>query len=380
MTFEREIMSAVCLGVVWVNTLLICAHASGQFSRLSRLRRKMKPAAPGQVGVVKGGFVAGAVASGQASGLDESTRGEASRLGGSAPGGSALDASLHAQSGVGLFVSDQVSVLAPTFSLMQTARSRGDGKIYFHDQDTRCAIPRGHLQVDGTLGGSSGPPTRLEVRPEGADHTWVWPTTQAVRAELACSGVEEFDALAKPALQGKGTPRAIELSIPADVELFVFGALSEDARAITPAVVSNDELSIASAALPPSLGPRPRASRSAEGSSAQPAQRRIVLISSEHPAEVIARSQRLIVLVVACVLVFGAGLTALALQPPAFGTLSKWGAFGLLVFLLLVQPIGVWLTERVLLPHEAIFGGTWVRSRLAGNVSSSRARSQLSAG
>jgi hypothetical protein len=64
------------------------------------------------------------------------------------------------------------------------------------------------------------------------------------------------------------------------------------------------------------------------------------------------------------VLAVAGACTAVALTPPAFGTISKIGAALCLAFFLLVQPAGTAVREAVRAPSRALLRGRWSRRSL----------------
>lgn len=88
---------------------------------------------------------------------------------------------------------------------------------------------------------------------------------------------------------------------------------------------------------------------------------RDVLVSALEPrAEIVRRRTGLLAFALASVLLC-AGVTAIALVPPVFGTISTiGGALGLLFFVL-VQPAGVRVRNWARLPHERLHTSIWQR-------------------
>lgn len=73
------------------------------------------------------------------------------------------------------------------------------------------------------------------------------------------------------------------------------------------------------------------------------------------------RSRALVIaaLFVPALLAIAAGVTVVALWPPAFGTVSMVGAFMGVVYFLLVLPAGTAIRDWARLPHERILRGAW---------------------
>lgn len=280
MTFQREVMAALCLTVVWVNTLLICARALEDFRRLRTVRRRLMPARPGQVGML-----------------------------------------------VGSPLRDHDAEPGPRYRLVQTARTRGDGKIHFHDRVSESVIEGGRLLV--STEGADGERSRvISLEPAPRERSWVWPDARDVKGKLECPSVESFDQLAQSALGSRGAGRTLELNLMEGERVHVVGLLSEDGARVQ---------------APPDSA---------------------LLVSAMDPRKWLDRQAFLAAAVTGGILLTAGMLTALSVWPPAFGTLSKIGAFGLLLYFLLVQPLGVWLSEKVQFPHEAAFRGTWNRGKV----------------
>jgi hypothetical protein len=201
------------------------------------------------------------------------------------------------------------------FRLIQAGRTRGDGSIYFHDRASECS-----------LSGSARAELRQGTVPLAKDPgtLWVWPTDEEIQAATECRSQADYDALATPALHARGAERV--------------------------AVVRLNQGSIAGG-------------RVTDGALCGDPEHPII-ISSRDPR----RQLRLLVLraavVLTGILVSAFALTALCFVGPAFGLVSMLGALGLFLYFLLVQPVGVWLSESVRWPHEAPRGGVWVRRRL----------------
>lgn len=298
MTFEREIMGLLCLGIVWLNTALVCGQAHIEFWQRFRLRRQLSRAPQvGQVGLTSGVIRVD---------CDEDI---------------------------------------PRLELNQSARSRADGKIYFHDREPKAVAKEFRLESERRDSAPLLVRAGGDVRePEGsvAERTWVWVSRRRVRASLGCSTTEEFDALAPATLAARGAARVLCFPLNPGTRVYVAGQLSADGETLVPGGFQNLTM------------------RDSDELAEQP----LLLISEEDPRAVLKQQMSLIAAAVAGIGVVLIGLTALTLLPPVFGTTSKLGAFGLLLFLLLVQPLGVWLSEQVLPPHAYRYAGTWRRAGL----------------
>lgn len=305
MTFERELMAALCLAVVWVHTLLISARALGDVRRLRALRRRLVPARPGQVGLLVGRPVHHPYSSKEPAVAGAFGQQLESRV---PLQGQGTEPGLH-------------------YRLVQTARTRGDGKLYFHDRQHESRIDGGQFFVaPERVEGQRERLVSVEATPN--ESAWVWPDSREVKRKLECPSVESFDELARAAMGARGAERALQLNLLEGDRLHVVGLLSEDGARVQA----------------PPTGP--------------------LIVSAGDPRRWLARKVFLAVAVITGILLTASALTALAFWPPAFGTVGKVGAMGLLLHFLLVQPLGVWLAERVQFPHEAAFNGVWARSRV----------------
>lgn len=298
MTFERELMAGLCLAVVWVHTLLIAARALDDVRRLGALRRRCVPARPGRVGLVVGSPV-----------REEPFAGELAK------------ANVVAR----IPPHEQGAKPALCYGLVQTARTRGDGRIYFHDRQHGSRI-EGEALLDA-LEDSNGE-QRVSLEVTANETAWVWPDAREVKRKLECPSVESFDQLAQAAVGARGAERSLELNLLEGDRVHVVGLLSNDGERVQ---------------APPD-GP--------------------LIVSASDPRKWLHRKVVLAAAVAVGIFLTAAALTALAFWPPAFGTVGKVGAIGLVLYFLLVQPVGVWLAERVRFPHEAAFDGTWDREKV----------------
>ena len=213
---------------------------------------------------------------------------------------------------VGTFTADSAEGGA-SYRLVQAGRTRGDGSIHFHDRQVECALlGPGHAE---TLAGRF----EVEVDEGGA---WVWPTSGQLALATRCASQEDFDGLAGPALHARGAER---------VALVRLGAESK----VAGGVVRDGVL---------------------RGERSQP-----LVFSSDDPRGRLLRLELRVVSVLVAILLVAALLTGLCFVGPAFGLVSQVAAFGLFVYFLLVQPVGVWLSESVRFPHEVYRGGSWRR-------------------
>lgn len=180
----------------------------------------------------------------------------------------------------------------------QVGRSRGDGKIWFHDRAYEGALLGGEVAVGDE---------RRALAAGGS--VWVPRARQAEAAR--CAGAEAFAAASPRAVKAAGWPRDVEVSLgPGDAVW-----LSEGPD-----------------------GP---------------------LVAGEDPARwrrgVTARTIALAVGVPA----IAAGCTLLCLWPPVFGTVSKVGAFVSLVVFNLFQLAGKLHHDAIQPPGTRALGGLW---------------------
>lgn len=208
-------------------------------------------------------------------------------------------------------------VEGPSYRLLQAGRTRGDGSIHFHDRRVDC-----QLGAPGFAETASGRFT-VEAREGGV---WVWPTAEQLAEATRCASLTEFDALAAPALHARGAERT------AVVELR--GRVVIAGGSVQGSVLCGDR--------------------------SQP-----LVLSSDDPRSRLLGLELRVAGVVTAILTVAGLLTALCFVGPAFGGLSQIAALGLFFYFLLVQPVGVWLSESVRFPHEAYRGGSWQRRRVA---------------
>jgi hypothetical protein len=200
----------------------------------------------------------------------------------------------------------------------------------------------------------------IDVRPASGS-VWVWPRAERVSEALRCSSVAQFDALVPAATHARGAERRFVFDMAEGQEVFVAGRLSEDGTRLEPAEFGPLEL------------------RDTDDPGAQGQATKVLLVSEGEPRSVLTKQVFLIASVIVGMIGCAALLTSLALSKPAFGLWSGAGALGLVFFFLLVQPLGVWLSESVLPPHRVARGGIWVRARLPQKFTSEGASSPLEA-
>ena len=107
----------------------------------------------------------------------------------------------------------------------------------------------------------------------------------------------------------------------------------------------------------------------------------VTFLAATPPRAFLARRRAAHLLFAVAELAVCAGLTAVALWPPHFGTVSTVGGVGLLAFFLIVQPLGVAVEEASREPARAFLRGTQRRSSpFPGGVVPGRTTSQVSNG
>ncbi len=142
-----------------------------------------------------------------------------------------------------------------------------------------------------------------------------WPAAEAQAAAARREADASFDAVYKEARSGKGSPRVVRTVI----------------------------------------GEGARVWFATEGSA-------LTFLSATDPLAWYRRKRSGLFLFALAELGVCGALTALALVPPAFGGASTIGGALLLLFFLLVQPLGVSLDEGAREPHCAFLRGEWRRS------------------
>lgn len=184
----------------------------------------------------------------------------------------------------------------------QRGRSKGDGKIHFHDREHSSQVHGGRIRIeDGT-----------EVDVEAGE---VWPDPKRVRDNAAPGGSASFEEAYGPARKAKGWLRTV----------------------VTPIRVG-DEVWYAPG----------------EGGTA--------ILAQDSPTAWFRGRSLLVSLAVILGLAIGGGLSVAALWPPLFGTVGKIGAFAMLVYFNLAQDAGRVINEYVRPPSRAYLRGVWKQS------------------
>lgn len=150
----NHIMGLLCLGILWVNTLLIAGAAAIELRRLWRRRRRMAPWVTARI--VEGLGPQQALAS---------------------------------------------------FTVAQRGRARGEGPILFHDQGFSSTLHGGTVEVSTPNG-----PARLQLAPT-ADGTKVWVSRHQLAAAGACPGAEVFAQSRQQATKAKGWARSVTAAL-----------------------------------------------------------------------------------------------------------------------------------------------------------------------
>lgn len=210
----------------------------------------------------------------------------------------------------------------------RNANEGGSGRgILFADRSYASEIPGGEVETtDGR---------RVVVRAE-TDRAEVWPSPEAVRESASCPGPERFDEAYELARKARGFTRTVTVSLRPGDRVWIAGELAHDPE---------------------------------QGLVVRPGPRGL-LVSAIDPRALCARRIALVVVAILGLLGVAAGFTAIALVPPAFGTVSKIGAGLCLAYFLLVQPAGTALRDAVRPPSRAILRGAW-RSESAGPLGTS---------
>lgn len=179
MILTREIMGALALAVLWVNTLLIAAAAWKQAGELVRRSRALRPLAPGERGV---GLVAGTIEEGEGEG-GALARFEVEQLG------------------------------------RAGAEQGGRRTIHFGDRAFGGAVLGGVIAIDGAA-------SRVRVR-AGAGEGEVWPERADVLAAAACAGQARFDQVFEEARKARGHARTVRVALGAGRRVWVAGEVRE---------------------------------------------------------------------------------------------------------------------------------------------------------
>lgn len=212
--------------------------------------------------------------------------------------------------------------------LVLVGHGRGEGKIFFHGRSASPCFP------DELHLASSDQQTAVSLLLRTDPHSWIWPSEEALAKDLACPSVEAFDEFAPRTERGKGAERTIRMEFDAGQPVFVYGARASTPESIEPAPLVLD----------PSGTPR-------------------LILAAFDPRTWALKQITLIGLVLPAIWLTFAALTWICFQGPAFGFWSQVGALGLLGFFLLVQPLGVAVRERTVMPHERPRAPVWKRPR-----------------
>ncbi len=184
---SHEIMGALALAILWVNTLLIVAAAYKDMDALAALARRLRQLGPDETGP------------GLVEGLCTEGRGEAGAL-----------AALRRE---------QVG-----------RKARGEEPaIVFDDRPAESEVWGGALAA-------TGGPIAIEAPREGAQIE-VWIAPEAARAAAACPSAEAFDAALPDARKARGFVRTVAATLGKGARIFVFGEVRRAAggRTIGPA-------------------------------------------------------------------------------------------------------------------------------------------------
>ena len=176
--------------------------------------------------------------------------------------------------------------------------------VVWHDRSHAC-------RIDAVVERSSGDAVVID----GTEEPMVWLDSGAVRA-AALPGPDAFDRVFEEARKAKGSARTLEVSVTQEAEVWASRA---------PALI---------ATIDPIGWCR---------------KREAVLSIGFVPA----------------IVILAAGVTALTLYPPVFGTVSTVGGALGLAFFLLVLPAGTAMRDWARAPHERFVRGRWSRPTTA---------------
>ncbi|MCC6559429.1 MAG: hypothetical protein IT372_41445 [Polyangiaceae bacterium] len=187
--------------------------------------------------------------------------------------------------------------------------------ILFSDRAHGGEVYGGAVSAAGEQGGDR------ELRVAPVMEAEVWLPAAAVRAAAACPSAARFEEAYLHARKARGYSRTVEAMIRADARVWIVG--ERGPGEITPS-----------------------------------------LIAAMDPRAWCRSKERLLAAFAIAVIAAAAGCTAVALVPPAFGTVSKIGGALCLGFFLLVQPAGTAVRDAVRVPSRAILRGQWSRRAL----------------
>jgi hypothetical protein len=188
--------------------------------------------------------------------------------------------------------------------------------ILFADQRTAGEIYGGLVETTGDGGAAR------EIAVEPAIEAEVWVSMGEMRAAATCPSAARFDEAFAFARKARGYSRTVETMIREGATVWLAGE--------APAAEQGDTIATA-------------------------------WISSVDPRAFCRSRQVMLGAFAAGILAVAAGCTAVALAPPAFGTVSKIGAAMCLAFFLLVQPAGTALRDAARVPSRAVLRGRWRR-------------------
>lgn len=186
-------------------------------------------------------------------------------------------------------------------------------QILWHDRAYRSRVDGGRIESDGAS-------IRVAPAPAGV----VWPDPKRLGERAAEASAEAFDEHAKGAKKARGSTRVVTTPIDADQSVWVYGRLVDGEEGLT---------------IEPDAGE--------------------LWVSQVDPRAWCRSKASLVTTFIVGAVVLAAACTAVALVPPAFGTISKVGGALCLAYFLLIQPAGVSLREAVRTPDRAIVRGAW---------------------
>jgi hypothetical protein len=204
------------------------------------------------------------------------------------------------------------------------AGDRTDDAILFHDRAARSVVHGGRVRAGGRA---------LEIPAGAAAEVWVEraaepPPTDAIFAEAFAA-----------ARTARGYARSVAAPIQNGAPVWIVGKIEGRHVAAVPGAP--------------------------------------LVIAGFDPRPWLRRAIALLVLLALGSVAAAAAVTALALTPPLFGTVSTVGGAVGLAFFLLVQPLGVAVQERTLVPSAAPLRGQWSRAAEAAAHGNGRSAQHL---
>lgn len=278
-----HVLAYLGLGFFWLHTLLMAAHALQEAGRLG---------ARGRAWAQAGGLRRGKVVSG--SGHDEGDDGDDGTAG---------------------------STVA-RHVVAQVGRSKGDGKIHFHDRAYEAEVLGARIELDdGEV---------VELAPGAGFEIWTDPASLRARAEAPAAS--EFEAAYASARKARGFLRRLESPVRVGDEVWLFGAAN-----LVPADALADE-DIGGVVFPDPRHP---------------------LLADFDPRGWLRRKVTMATAVAAAMILLAAGCTVAIFWPPAWGLVSKLGAVAAIAVFNLQQLFLKLVRDATRLPPFAHVRGKW---------------------